>query len=234
MSEAWFQIGHAEREKQRPRAFGPMDSVRGVARAAPHAASSSTRRREAHFYLGRVLGIVRKDFKAFKLDPARRSGSTRYARAPIFRLGYLLMNRGEACRRRGEHPRRRSGSTRCFVSHRNLGRLLKKLGKDSDAEACYREAIWLEPKYTLAHVNLGVVLKELGKAAAAEASFRADPARPEVRGRPSRSRRLVHEAREGRRRRAVLPRGDPVRPEACDRPTQPRRRVEEAREVRRR
>ena len=47
-----------------------------------------------------------------------------------------------------------------------------KLGKDADAEPCYREAIRFDPKRATAQHNLGVVLKKLGKYADAEASFR--------------------------------------------------------------
>ena len=45
-------------------------------------------------------------------------------------------------------------------------------GKDAEAEASFREAIRLDPKYVLAHNGLGNLLKKLGKDADAEASYR--------------------------------------------------------------
>ena len=58
------------------------------------------------------------------------------------------------------------------VAHINLGNLLKKLGKDADAEASYRQAIRIDPKHAHAHANLGLMLENLGKDADAEASYR--------------------------------------------------------------
>ena len=43
-------------------------------------------------------------------------------------------------------------------AHPNLGDLLKRLGKDTDAEASYREAIKVDPKHAAAHNYLAKLL----------------------------------------------------------------------------
>ena len=73
MSEAWFQIGYAENEK---------NGGRGKATEASHAPLAhclklDPKHAKAHYYLGRVLDIVREDPKAaeasfreaIRLDP---------------------------------------------------------------------------------------------------------------------------------------------------------------------
>ena len=49
---------------------------------------------------------------------------------------------------------------------------MAKRGKDADAEASFREAIKVDPKYAIFHCNLGRLLEKLGKDADAEASYR--------------------------------------------------------------
>jgi predicted O-linked N-acetylglucosamine transferase (SPINDLY family) len=46
------------------------------------------------------------------------------------------------------------------------------LGRQEEAEACYRSALSIKPEYAEAHGNLGVALKELGRREEAEASCR--------------------------------------------------------------
>ncbi|MDC3170990.1 tetratricopeptide repeat-containing glycosyltransferase family protein [Prochlorococcus sp. AH-716-E13] len=54
----------------------------------------------------------------------------------------------------------------------NYGLILKDLGKLKEAEASYRKAIELNPKFIEAHYNIGIILKELGKFQEAELSYR--------------------------------------------------------------
>jgi tetratricopeptide (TPR) repeat protein/ADP-heptose:LPS heptosyltransferase len=56
--------------------------------------------------------------------------------------------------------------------HSNLGAAYQALGKLSEAEACYRQALQLQPAYAQAHNNLGLALLDQGKLDEAEASFR--------------------------------------------------------------
>ena len=91
MSEAWFQIGYAENEK---------NGGRGKATEASHAPLAhclklDPKHAKAHYYLGRVLYIVRKDFKgaeasyreAIRFDP-------KYVR-PHVNLGIVLQKLGK-------------------------------------------------------------------------------------------------------------------------------------------
>ena len=52
----------------------------------------------------------------------------------------------------------------------NLGNLLKRNGDKVNAEASYRRAIEIDPKYANAHYNLGNLLKSNGDKVNAEAS----------------------------------------------------------------
>jgi protein O-GlcNAc transferase len=54
----------------------------------------------------------------------------------------------------------------------NLGNLLNKRHAREQAEACYREAVSVDPGYALAHCNLSMLLQEAGRYAEAEASLR--------------------------------------------------------------
>tara|TARA_R110000796_G_scaffold172442_3_gene289483 strand:+ start:78 stop:1121 length:1044 start_codon:yes stop_codon:yes gene_type:complete len=57
-------------------------------------------------------------------------------------------------------------------AHSKLGNTLKGLGKLDEAEASYRQAIALEPDYTVAHYNLGITLQDLGRLEESETSYR--------------------------------------------------------------
>ena len=53
----------------------------------------------------------------------------------------------------------------------NLGTHYKNLGKYSEADALYRQALVIEPKYGLVWYNLGVMQRQLHQFTAAEKSF---------------------------------------------------------------
>ncbi|NDY94019.1 O-linked N-acetylglucosamine transferase, SPINDLY family protein [Ideonella livida] len=53
----------------------------------------------------------------------------------------------------------------------NLGTLLSGQGDDPGAEACYREALTLQPRFAQAHLNLGHALERKGQAEAALAAW---------------------------------------------------------------
>ena len=48
-------------------------------------------------------------------------------------------------------------------AHNNLGLIFSKLGKSSQAIACYEKAIEIKSDYTAAFVNLGLVYTEQGQ-----------------------------------------------------------------------
>jgi len=56
--------------------------------------------------------------------------------------------------------------------HNNLGEAYRALGRLSDAVACYRRALALEPGFAEAHYNLGNALMDQGKLDEAVASYR--------------------------------------------------------------
>jgi predicted TPR repeat methyltransferase len=57
-------------------------------------------------------------------------------------------------------------------THRNIGFILQKLGRLSEAEASHRQTVVLRPDLAEAHKNLGIVLKDLGRLPEAEKCFR--------------------------------------------------------------
>jgi tetratricopeptide (TPR) repeat protein len=57
-------------------------------------------------------------------------------------------------------------------AHKNLGNLLKDMGRTEEAEAEYRDAIRINPKSAVAHYNLGNLLKDRGRKAEAEVEYR--------------------------------------------------------------
>ncbi|MBN1663777.1 MAG: tetratricopeptide repeat protein [Deltaproteobacteria bacterium] len=57
-------------------------------------------------------------------------------------------------------------------AHRNLGNVLKDLGRLTEAEASYRRALEIKPNYAEAHSDLGNALKDQGRLTEAEASYR--------------------------------------------------------------
>ena len=61
-----------------------------------------------------------------------------------------------------DFPRRRN----------NLGVVLQELDKIEAAEACFRQALALDPAYAEAHNNLGNALQDLGRLTEAEAAYR--------------------------------------------------------------
>jgi predicted O-linked N-acetylglucosamine transferase (SPINDLY family) len=66
------------------------------------------------------------------------------------------------------------------ADHSNLGALLRALGKQSEAEAAYRRAIALDPRFSAAPYNLGNLLCDSGRLEEAEAAYAAAlAARPE-------------------------------------------------------
>ena len=62
-------------------------------------------------------------------------------------------------------------STESGAVHFNLGVALQGMGRLSDAEASYSQAIALKPDYAEAHNNLGVTLQGMGRLSDAEASY---------------------------------------------------------------
>jgi tetratricopeptide (TPR) repeat protein len=57
-------------------------------------------------------------------------------------------------------------------THRNIGFILQKLGRLSEAVASHRRTVLLRPDLAEAHKNLGIVLKDLGRLSEAESCFR--------------------------------------------------------------
>jgi len=55
----------------------------------------------------------------------------------------------------------------------NYGRTHNELGRHTEAEAAYREALRLHPYFAQAHCNLGEVLTKLGRVSEAEKAYRA-------------------------------------------------------------
>jgi tetratricopeptide (TPR) repeat protein len=62
------------------------------------------------------------------------------------------------------------GSESDADAHFNVGNTLFRLGRLTDAEASYKQAIALKPDFAPAHNNLGVILRMLGRLSDAEAS----------------------------------------------------------------
>ena len=56
-------------------------------------------------------------------------------------------------------------------AHFNLGNALQRIGRFSEAEASYNQAIAIRAKYAEAHNNLGVTLQQTGRLGEAEASY---------------------------------------------------------------
>ena len=56
--------------------------------------------------------------------------------------------------------------------HSNLGAVYLAWGKPSDAIACFRRALKLQPNYPDAHHNLGVAMRDTGDLERAEDCFR--------------------------------------------------------------
>ena len=59
------------------------------------------------------------------------------------------------------------------ADHSNLGALLRALGKRTEAEAAYRRAIMLDPRFASAPYNLGNLLTDAGRLEEAEAAYAA-------------------------------------------------------------
>ncbi|HUB15748.1 MAG TPA: tetratricopeptide repeat protein [Acetobacteraceae bacterium] len=59
------------------------------------------------------------------------------------------------------------------ADHSNLGALLRALGKHTEAEAAYRRAITLDPRFAAAPYNLGNLLMDAGRLEEAEAAYAA-------------------------------------------------------------
>ena len=59
------------------------------------------------------------------------------------------------------------------ADHSNLGALLRALGKRPEAEAAYRRAITLDPRFASAPYNLGNLLSDAGRLEEAEAAYAA-------------------------------------------------------------
>merc|ERR1719198_1952182 len=75
-------------------------------------------------------------------------------------------------RKKTEHPKWATNKDSEAVAAFNLGNLLKNNGDKVNAEASYRRAIEINPKYADAHNNLGDLLQSNGDKVNAEASYR--------------------------------------------------------------
>jgi serine/threonine-protein kinase len=159
-SQAWQNLGLALRDANRP-----ADAVKALRKAVDLKKDASTFRvlTDVLNHLGRYVDAEAAGREAVKLDPRNAEGH--------FRLGLALMSQDRFAD--AAEAFRASNTLMPFPTTAfNLGSCLSRLKRWPEAEAGFRQAIQLDPKYALAHRELGSLLLERGDPGGAAESLR--------------------------------------------------------------